>query len=218
MSLFARSYDRLMYGMAWCAGFLMAAMMISICVDVMLRNLGFQSSAHLFTFTEYALLIVPCLGAPWLVRERGHIYVEIVLMQLGAGNRRRMGYVIGGFCIVVCAVLAWYGFDVTLTNYLRRDVDVRSMDMPRWMIVIFIPLSFAMMAFEFLRHMLRGESVLGDMASTVVLKDSAASEDVSADETLPAPAFVKPGPGSAATAGGGGGRSGSGSRSTGGGT
>ena len=173
MPLFYRAYDRLMYGMAWCAGFLMAMMMISICVDVLLRNLGFQSSAHLFTFTEYALLIVPCLGAPWLVRERGHVYVEIVLMHLSAAKRRRMGHVIGGFCIVVCTVLAWYGFDVTWTNYVRRDVDVRSMDMPRWMIVIFIPLSFAMMAGEFARHMLRGESVLGDMASAVTLKHSA---------------------------------------------
>lgn len=212
MSLFTRAYDRLMYGMAWCAGFLMAAMMISICVDVLLRNLGHQSSAHLFTFTEYALLIVPCLGAPWLVRERGHIYVEIVLMHLNAVNRDRMGIVIGVFCIVVCAVLAWYGFDVTWTNYTRRDVDVRSMDMPRWMIVIFIPLSFAMMAFEFLRHMLRGESVLGDMASAVTLKDSTSTgdtsvEDASVEETLPAPAFVKPGTSSAATAGGSGGRS-----------
>ncbi len=191
MSLFARTYDRLMYGMAWCAGFLMGAMMISICIDVVLRNLGFQSSAHLFTFTEYALLIIPCLGAPWLVRERGHVYVEIVLMHLSETNRHRMGIVIGVFCIVVCAVLAWYGFDVTWTNYVRRDVDVRSMDMPRWMIVIFIPLSFAMMAGEFARHMLRGTSVLGDMASAVVLKDSTPVEDNSADETLPAPAFFK---------------------------
>lgn len=217
MSLLARSYDRLMYGMAWCAGFLMAAMMISICVDVVLRNLGFQSSAHLFTFTEYALLIMPCLGAPWLVRERGHVYVEIVLMHLSAANRHRMGIVIGVFCITVCAVLAWYGFDVTWTNYTRRDVDVRSMDMPRWMIVIFIPLSFAMMAFEFLRHMLRGASVLGDMASAVALKPSDPIDDVSADETLPAPAYVKPAPvkpasvkpatGGAVTSAGSGGRS-----------
>ena len=171
MSLFSRTYDRLMYGMAWCAGLLMAAMMFSICIDVLLRNLGYQSSAHLFTFTEYALLIVPCLGAPWLVRERGHIYVEIVLMYLSAANRRRMGMVIGVFCVIVCAVLAWYGFEVAWTNYRRGDVDVRSMDMPRWMIVIFIPLSFAMMAAEFARHLARGESVLGDMAATVVLKD-----------------------------------------------
>ena len=88
-------------------------------------------------------------------------------------NRRRLSIAVGLFCIIVCLTLAWYGFDVTWTNYTRRDVDVRSMDMPRWMIVIFIPLAFAMMALEFARHMLRGESVLGDLAAAVTLKDAA---------------------------------------------
>src|SRR3989304_2764344 len=114
--------------MAWVAGLLMAAMMVAICFGVIARKVGYQSSAHLFTFTEYALLIVPCLGAPWLVREKGHIYVEIFFMH---------------------------------------DVDVRSMDMPRWMIVGFIPLSFAMMAVEFIRFLARGEDFLGSLASDV---------------------------------------------------
>jgi C4-dicarboxylate transporter, DctQ subunit len=73
--------------------------------------------------------------------------------------------------------LAWYGFEVALTNYRRGDVDVRSMDMPRWIIVVFIPISFAMMAAEFARLMARGESVLGDMASAVVMSDSKAGKD-----------------------------------------
>src|SRR5262249_17422522 len=77
-----KGYDTVILGMAVLAAFLMAAMMVVICLDVLLRNLGYQSSAHFFTFTEYALLMVPCLGAPWLVREKGHIYVEILLMSL----------------------------------------------------------------------------------------------------------------------------------------
>src|SRR5262249_37162285 len=69
--IFVRLYDGVVYGMAYIAAFLMAAMMVVITLDVILRNLGYQSSAHFFTFTEYALLIVPCLGAPWLAREKG---------------------------------------------------------------------------------------------------------------------------------------------------
>ena len=161
MRLVARAYDALLYGMAIAAGALIAAMMIAISVDVLLRNLGFQSSAHLFTFTEYALLIVPCLGAPWLVREKGHVYVEIGLMMLPPEARRRFTVLVGLACIAVCAVLAWYGVEVTLRNYKLRDIDVRSMDMPRWMIVQFIPLAFAMMAIEFARFMWRGEDFLG---------------------------------------------------------
>src|SRR2546430_14943162 len=45
-----------LYGMAIAAGFLMAAMMGLICLDVVLRHLGYQRSAHLFTLTHDALL------------------------------------------------------------------------------------------------------------------------------------------------------------------
>ena len=163
----SRAYTWLVNAMAWLAGFLMVGMMLSICVDVIVRNLGFQSSAHLFTFTEYALLMVPCLGAPWLVREKGHVYVEIFLMSVGERFRRVMTFAVGLGCVLVCGLIAWYGFDVTWTNYVRSDVDVRSMDMPRWMVVIFIPIGFLMMGIEFLRLISKGESVLGDLTSTL---------------------------------------------------
>ena len=163
----SRAYNWLVNAMAWLAAFLMAGMVVSICVDVIVRNLGFQSSAHLFTFTEYALLMVPCLGAPWLVREKGHVYVEIFLMSVGERFRRVMTFAVGVGCVLVCGLIAWYGFDVTWTNYVRSDVDVRSMDMPRWMVVIFIPIGFLMMGIEFLRLLIKGESVLGDLTSTL---------------------------------------------------
>jgi C4-dicarboxylate transporter DctQ subunit len=150
--------------MAVCAAALIVAMMGVITLDVVLRNLGYQSWAHFFTFTEYALLIVPCLGAPWLVREKGHIYVEILLMYLDRRGRTALRLVIGIVCVVVCAVLAWYGFEVTLRDFVANEKDVRSLDMPRWMIVGFVPLSFAMMALEFLRFVLRRENFLGSLA------------------------------------------------------
>ena len=159
-----RAYDAVLYGMAWAAGFLMAAMMVVIFVDVVLRNLGYQSSAHFFTFTEYALLAVPCLGAPWLVREKGHIYVEIIFMYLGARQRVVLRYLVGALCVIVCAVLAWYGSLVTIGDFMQNEKDVRSLDMPRWIVVGFIPLSFAMMAIEFLRFLVRGENFLGSAA------------------------------------------------------
>ena len=146
--------------MAWLAGFLIAAMMVVITIDVVARNLGYQSSAHFFTFTEYALLIVPCLGAPWLVREKGHIYVEILLMHLAPRPRRWLLTGIGLACIGVCLVIAWYGLQVTIADWLQAERDVRSLDTPRWMVVGWIPLSFFMMAIEFTRFLWRREDFL----------------------------------------------------------
>jgi TRAP-type C4-dicarboxylate transport system permease small subunit len=161
-----RTYDAVLYGMAWFAGLLIAAMMVVITVDVVVRNLGYQSSGHFFTFTEYALLLVPCLGAPWLVREKGHVYVEIFLMSLSRHGRARMRVLIGLICILVCLVLAWHGLDLTLRDYAGNEKDVRSLDMPRWMLVAFIPLSFAMMAVEFLRFLVRREDFLGSLSAS----------------------------------------------------
>ncbi len=157
-------YDAAIYGMAALAAFLMAAMMVVICLDVVLRNLGYQSSAHFFTFTEYALLMVPCMGAPWLVREKGHIYVEILLMSLGPRLRARMTMAIGLACIALCLTLAWYGFGITFKDFANAEKDVRSLDMPRWMVVMWIPLSFFLMAVEFARFLWRRENFLAPMS------------------------------------------------------
>ena len=159
-----QTYDAVLYGMAWVAGFLMAAMMVTIGIDVALRNLGYQSSAHFFTFTEYALLAVPCLGAPWLVREKGHIFVEILFMYLPARQQAGLRFAIGALCVAVCAVLAWYGGVVTVEDFVNHEKDVRSLDMPRWMVVIWIPLAFFLMAIEFVRFLWRRENFLAPMA------------------------------------------------------
>jgi C4-dicarboxylate transporter DctQ subunit len=144
--------------MALLAGVLMVAMMAMIVADVALRNLGYQSSAHLFTFTEYFLLLIPLLGAPWLVREKGHIYIELLISALHPRARRRLVWVILALCLAVCLVLAWYGGAITVQNYVENEKDVRSFDMPRWMLMIFMPISFGMMALEFLRLLVRRES------------------------------------------------------------
>ena len=146
--------------MAWLAAALIAAMMVVITIDVVVRNLGYQSSAHFFTFTEYALLIVPCLGAPWLVREKGHVYVEIIFTYLRPRQRAALRTLIAVVCIVVCLVLAWYGVEVAMRDYLGNEKDVRSLDMPRWMVVGWIPVSFLMMAIEFARFLWKRENFL----------------------------------------------------------
>lgn len=155
--MISRLYTTLLNAMAALAGLLMVVMMISIVVDVVLRNLGTQSSAHIFTFNEYFLLLIPLLGAPLLVREKGHIYVEALLMQFGPAARRIVLKIILLACVVTCLVLTWYAGEIALTDYQRNELDIRSLDMPRWMLTSFMPLSFALMGIEFLRFLITGE-------------------------------------------------------------
>ena len=51
-----------------------------------------------------------------------------------------------------------YGGAITLQDYASSEKDVRSFDMPRWILTASIPLSFGMMAIEFARLLMRRES------------------------------------------------------------
>ena len=43
---------------------------------------------------------------------------------------------------------------------MQNEKDVRSLDMPRWMVVGWIPVSFLMMAIEFARFLWKRENFL----------------------------------------------------------
>ena len=161
----SRIYDFLIKAMAVAAALLMVAVMVTICLDVLIRNLDRQPSSHFFTFSEYALLLIPCLGAPWMVREKGHVYVEVLLMTLSKNSRRRLIRVISLLCVAICLTMAWYGFEVTMLDWVQNNKDVRSFDAPRWAIVMWIPISFLFMGLEFARFVWRGESPLAALAS-----------------------------------------------------
>ena len=146
-------YRRLLEALAVVAGVMLAATAVAIVLDVLMRNLGLQPPAHTLTLTEYGLLYLTMLAAPWLVREKGHVYVELVTAALRPRARFWLTRVVYALCVLTCAVIFWFGLDVALTHYQREVIDVRSFDMPRWLLTVSIPLSFGLMTIEFARFL-----------------------------------------------------------------
>jgi C4-dicarboxylate transporter, DctQ subunit len=155
----AALYWRLLELLAVVAGIILAAMAFAIVIDVVVRNLGLQPPAHTLTLTEYGLLYVTMLGAPWLVREKGHVYIELVTAAVGPRTRFWLTRVVYALCVLTCAVIFWYSLEVTIDHYQRHVTDVRSFDMPRWLLTASIPLSFGLMIIEFGRFLLGVDSM-----------------------------------------------------------
>ncbi len=107
--------------------------------------------AWLFTSAEYGMLYMTMLGAPWLVREKGHVHIELVTAMpeacLAAGGDSR--FVPALRAGLPTARLA--GTELVLTNIERNDYDVRAYFFPRWLLTIAFPVSFGLMAIEFAR-------------------------------------------------------------------
>jgi TRAP-type C4-dicarboxylate transport system permease small subunit len=157
MRLFVRAYDFVLYAMALLAAAMLVWLMISVVASVALRNLGLQPFAWLFTSSEYAILYMTMLGAPWLVRERGHVHIELVTAALAPAARRVVSRAVAALCVLVCVILAWKGMDLFLTNIERNDFDVRAYFYPRWLLTISFPVAFGFMAVEFARFVFGAE-------------------------------------------------------------
>ncbi len=151
MRTLIRLYDLILYGMAFIAAATLVWLMVSVVASVAMRNFGMQPFAWLFTSAEYGLLYMTMLGAPWLVREKGHVHIELVTAALPDALRRVVSRIIAAACVAVSLILAWYGLDLFLTNIERNDYDVRAYFYPRWLLTLSFPIAFSIMAIEFAR-------------------------------------------------------------------
>ncbi|MCR9157456.1 MAG: TRAP transporter small permease [Rhodobacteraceae bacterium] len=152
-----RVYDALLYTMALVAAVTLVWLMVSVVVSVVMRNLGLQPFAWLFTSAEYGILYMTMLGAPWLVREKGHVHIELVTAALPPTLRRFVSRMVAVLCVLVCIILAWYGLQLFLTNIERNNYDVRAYYYPRWLLTVTFPIAFSVMAIEFSRFVFGSE-------------------------------------------------------------
>jgi C4-dicarboxylate transporter DctQ subunit len=157
MAILGKLYLNVLYAMAGIAGFMLIWLMISVIMSVVMRNAGMQPFAWLFTSAEYAILYMTMLGAPWLVREKGHVHIELVTAALSGPMRRIVSRSVAVLCVIVSVILAWKGAELFLGNIVRNDLDVRAYYFPKWMLTIAFPVSFGLMAVEFSRFVFGAE-------------------------------------------------------------
>ena len=157
-----RAYSVLITGLAVIAGTMMAVVTVGIVVDVLVRNFGFRPFPHTLALTEYSLLYMTMLGTPWLVREKGHVHIELLVARLDGTARRIVHGFVCVVCIAVCAMLAWYSLDAVLVSIARHETDIRSFDSPRWIFIACMPLGFGLMVIEFARFLLGYDDMFKD--------------------------------------------------------
>lgn len=149
-------------GLAGLAGLIIGAVCLVIVYDVAARNLGGQPPASTVALTEYALLYFTMGAAPWLVRQRGHIVVEVFVSKMGLSVKRFLRVATLLLCVTVSIAIAVLASLLALEAISRGEIEVRSLDTPRWVLFLPIAVGFLLMAAEFLRLLVIGGSVFPD--------------------------------------------------------
>jgi TRAP-type C4-dicarboxylate transport system permease small subunit len=159
MKLFSAWLDRLTNILAILAGVYLVWIFLAIVFQVVARSVFLYGSSHIFTFIEYGLLYITMAGAPWLVREKGHVYIEILTAAVSEQVRPILSRAVVGLVILICVIITYYGIEVTIRAFVRDEMDMRSLDMPRWMLMISMPICFGLMSLQFLRFVIGPETL-----------------------------------------------------------
>lgn len=168
------AYTRLLQAMLAVASLYLFLQMAAIVYVTVFRTAGWSYTPISFAFIEYGFIYIMMLGSPWLVRTRGHVFIEIVTGSVSPAVRRWLSRAIAVLCTLACIFLAVFSADIAWKDYCAQveggvcipEIDVRSIDIPRWIVTVSLPIGFALMAIEFARFIFGKELMHPDKIGT----------------------------------------------------
>jgi TRAP-type C4-dicarboxylate transport system permease small subunit len=143
-------YNGLVNGGAAVAGIIFLFMMALVCVDVVLRYIFNNPLGWVVEVCEYLLLYVTFLGSAWLLRNRGHVRVDILLSYLPAKTTMRMNVATSLLGAVSCLFLVIFGIETTWDAFVRGIPEIKTLSIPKWTLFWIIPFGSLLLFIEFL--------------------------------------------------------------------
>lgn len=148
-----KGYNFVLRALAVVSGIVIFAAFVMIVVDVTIRILGFSPPAFTIAVVEYILLWFTILAAPWLVRIKGHVFIDAVTQFLPAGVKVVVGKIAYLVCICSSLTFCYIATQLFIDAYTGGVLDIRGVDMPQWLLYMPMPIGFLMVAIEFMRYL-----------------------------------------------------------------
>jgi TRAP-type C4-dicarboxylate transport system permease small subunit len=152
---------KFIFGSAW-AGFIRflfacgaACLLLIVAVtiwDVAARNAGFYAPIWLSTVVEFGLPVCTMLAAPYLVRQRAHVAMELIDGALSDRVKRLLIFLTDIIAAGVSLLVAYYAWLGGYDSWSRGEVVVLAIDVPRWILYAVLALGLLLCAIEFFRH------------------------------------------------------------------
>lgn len=149
---------RIGWGLAFLTKLLLALVVVLVASDVAARNLA-RPLAWSVSLTEYLLVYITFLPMPALVRGKGHVCADFIRTAMPPGLQRAVEIGVYLLCLATCAYLALVASSAAIGTFRSGAYDVRTFDVPRWLIYAPMVVGLWLSALEFLRYLLGHDSI-----------------------------------------------------------
>jgi len=154
----ARAYLGVLHAGAVAAALLLGALALLVTADVVARNVGWGTLPWILEVSEYCLPLATFLVAPWLLSRSEHVRVDVLLTMPPRRIARALERAADAAGVAVSAVFVVYGIRAIVSSAQQGSLVMKSIVFPEWWLFAPVPVSFAFLAVEFLRRLLRAGS------------------------------------------------------------
>jgi TRAP-type C4-dicarboxylate transport system permease small subunit len=154
MKLAGAAFDWIVNALAVVASLLLIAMMLATVFKVGLRGVAGQGIIGIDQLSGTAMVYMTFLGGAWVLRNNGHVTLDLVLSSARAEVKRKLIILNSLIGAAVCFTLSYYGFATVQVSIARGVVVATELEIPRAIGLIPIPLGALILGIEFLRRAL----------------------------------------------------------------
>ncbi|MDB4444082.1 TRAP transporter small permease [bacterium] len=148
-----RTFDRVIDSMAVLAGLQLVSAVFIVCLEICMRYFFNRPQIWTVEVCEYLLFGIAFFGAPWLLREGGHVNVDIVVGNLGPRSQAYLKMASNTIGVFVCMILCWFSLVTALDNYQSGVVVVKTLSIPKHYFLIIIAFGYLMLSLQFARQL-----------------------------------------------------------------
>ena len=149
---FASFFDRTIGLLALLGAIILVFTMLFVNYEVVARYWLNRPTPWMLEIVEYALLYLAFLGAAWVLKEEGHIKMDLVLNRLSPRVRVRLNIITSIIGAIICLVISWYGALSTWEHFQLGYIIASLLDPPKAPILAIIPIGSFLLFIQFVRR------------------------------------------------------------------
>jgi len=136
--------------LAGAAMVVLSLIIFSVCLEIIMRYFLNRPLFWVVELTEYGLLYVSFLGAAWLLRQGGHVQVDILVDFLNDRRRKRCAVFSSAMGLAVSLVLTVFGAIATYDHLARGIYKPSVLEFPTGVVLAAVPLGSLFLSARFL--------------------------------------------------------------------
>ncbi|MSQ18486.1 MAG: TRAP transporter small permease [Betaproteobacteria bacterium] len=147
-----RLLDALLYASVVAAVAILVALVCVVTFEVVMRYAFNRPTRWVVEFSEYALLYLAFLGGAWVLKEEGHVKVELLIEILSSHVRETLHVITSLAGAGVCGLFCWVSSTYIWEIYGTGEILFKAVLVKKWLIMVIIPPGLLLLTLQFVRR------------------------------------------------------------------